>query len=146
MDRKAGERYDPHMRRSTPTLRILLRLITVAGLMPLACCGLLPKGPTSTPAPKPARSFSPFRWAAQLAPPIPDFSLGKFLPSPGIPVVDVREEDLQELKTGPELAKAHRRKSFADFWMFSETLYFEEPNFEAPGNEIDGGLLPPKMP
>lgn len=146
MDRTAEERYDPNMRRSTPTLRILLRLVAVVGLMPLACCGLMPKGPTSTAEPKPERTFSPFRWVTRLTPPIPDFSLGTFLPGPAIPVVDVREEDLQELKTGPELAKAHRRKSFADFWMFSETLYFEEPNFAAPGDEIDGSLLPPKMP
>lgn len=84
--------------------------------------------------------------AAIPKPKIPDFSLANLLPGPKIKVVEVREKDLKEMPTGTELAKAHRNQGIADFWSFSGKLYFEEPDFPEPGADMDGGLLPPKMP
>lgn len=86
--------------------------------------------------------------AAIPKPQMPDFSLADLMPGPKIKVVEVREKDLKEMPTGTELAKAHRSQGqgFVDFWPFSGKLYFEEPDFPAPGAEMDGSLLPPKMP
>lgn len=88
--------------------------------------------------------------AAIPKPPMPDFSLADLMPGPKIKVVEVREKDLKEMPTGTELAKAHRSQGrgqgFMDLWPFSGKLYFEEPDFPAPGAEMDGSLLPPKLP
>lgn len=77
---------------------------------------------------------------------MPDFSLADLMPGPKIKVVEVREKDLKEMPTGTELAKAHRGQGTSIFWPFSGKLYFEEPDFPEPGVEMDGSLLPPKMP
>jgi hypothetical protein len=105
-------------------------------------------GGGETSAEKPDSSFRA-RLAAIPKPKMPDLSLADLMPGPKIKVVEVREKDLKDLPTGTELAKAHNRhqkRGFADFWSFPGKLYFEEPDFPAPGAEMDGSLLPPKAP
>jgi hypothetical protein len=85
-------------------------------------------------------------FAAIPKPKMPDFSLSNLMPGPKIKVVEPRENEMKEMLTGAELAKAHRNQGLADFWPFSGKLYFEEPDFPEPGSNMDGSLLPPKMP
>jgi hypothetical protein len=85
-------------------------------------------------------------FAAIPKPKLPDLSLADLMPGPKIKVVEPREKDLKEMPTGTELAKAHRGQGTSTFWPFSGKLYFEEPDFPEPGAEMDGSLLPPKMP
>lgn len=78
-------------------------------------------------------------------PAMPDVSLAGLLPNRGPKVAEVREKDLRELKTGKELAMAHERER-SGFWFFGGPVDFKEPTLPEPGNELDGGLLPPRMP
>lgn len=78
-------------------------------------------------------------------PDMPDVSLAGLLPNRGPKVAEVREKDLRELKTGKELAMAHERER-RGFWFFGGPVDFKEPTLPEPGTELDGGLLPPRMP
>lgn len=66
-------------------------------------------------------------------------------PGPKIRIVEPREQDMQDFRSGTELAQAHqgsrRGGLFSQLWDFSEKLYFEEPDFSDSG--LDAGLLPP---
>ncbi len=78
-------------------------------------------------------------------PDMPDVSLAGLLPNRGPKVAEVREKDLKEMKTGKELAMAHERES-RGFWLFGGPVDFKEPTLPEAGSELDGGLLPPRMP
>ncbi len=78
-------------------------------------------------------------------PDMPDVSLAGLLPNSGPKVAEVREKDLKEMKTGKELAMAHERER-RGFWLFGGPVDFKEPTLPEPGTELDGGLLPPRMP
>ncbi len=67
------------------------------------------------------------------------------LPGQGPTVVEVREKDLKEMPTGQELAKVHQKRR-SGFWIFGGPIDFEEPTLPEPGSELDGSLLPPRMP
>lgn len=67
------------------------------------------------------------------------------LPGQGPTVVQVREKDLKEMPTGQELAKVHQKRR-SGFWIFGGPVDFEEPRLPEPGSDLDGGLLPPRMP
>lgn len=77
---------------------------------------------------------------------MPDFSLAGLLPQRGPRVVEVREKDLKDLPTGMELAKAHEQERKRGFWFFGGPVDFKEPTLPEPGSELDGSLLPPRMP
>jgi len=87
------------------------------------------------PAPKPS-FFSKFS----------GFSLASLLPGPGVKVVQVRKKDLKELPTGRERALAFENQRKQGFWFFGGPVDFKEPTLPEPGSELDGSLLPPKVP
>jgi hypothetical protein len=74
-----------------------------------------------------------------------DLPLVRMLPGQGPRVVTVREKDLKEMPTGHELAEAHQ-KVRSGFWIFGGPVDFKEPTLPAPGSEMDGSLLPPRVP
>ena len=76
---------------------------------------------------------------------ISDLPMAHLLPGQGPKVVEVREKDLMELPSGQELAKAHQRQR-SGFWIFGGPVDFQEPVLPEPGAELDGSLLPPRMP
>jgi hypothetical protein len=79
-------------------------------------------------------------------PKMPDLHLANLMPGSRVKVVEVREKDLKELPTGQELAKAHARERRSGFWIFGGPVDFKEPTLPEPGSELDGTLLPPRMP
>ena len=79
-------------------------------------------------------------------PDMPDMHLANLLPGNRIKVVDVREEDLKEMPTGKERALAYENERKGGFWIFGGPVDFKEPTLPEPGAELDGTLLPPRMP
>lgn len=79
-------------------------------------------------------------------PGMPDLHLANILPGNRVKVVEVREKDLKELPMGSELAKAHQQERRSGFWIFGGPVDFQEPSLPEPGTELDGSLLPPRMP
>jgi hypothetical protein len=77
-------------------------------------------------------------------PDLSDTPIANILPSQRVKVVEVREKDLKKLPTGKEKAIAYRRSG--GFWLFAGPVNFVEPTLPEPGSEMDGGLLPPRMP
>ena len=71
-------------------------------------------------------------------------SFAKLMPS-RIPVVDVREKDLREVKTGEQQAVAFQKTRRQRFWFFGGPADFEEPDLPDTAGVMDGELLPPKM-
>ncbi len=78
-------------------------------------------------------------------PDLPDMGLANLMPGNRIKVVEVREKDLEDFKTGKELAQTHKRER-SGFWIFGGPLDFKEPTLPEPGSELDGSLLPPRAP
>jgi hypothetical protein len=78
-------------------------------------------------------------------PDIADTPIARILPGQRVKVVEVREKDLKELPTGKEKAVAYRRGN-GGFWIFGGPVDFKEPTLPEPGSELDGSLLPPRMP
>lgn len=74
-----------------------------------------------------------------------DLPLVHRLPGQGPKVVEVREQDLQEMPTGHDLAQAHEKRR-SGFWIFGGPIDFVEPTLPEAGAELDGSLLPPRMP
>jgi hypothetical protein len=72
--------------------------------------------------------------------------IARLMPAGGLKVVDVREKDLKDLPSGHERALAYRNQRRSGFWIFGGPVDFQEPNLPEPGAELDGSLLPPKMP
>lgn len=77
---------------------------------------------------------------------MPDISLAGLLPNRGPKVADVREKDLKEMRTGKELAQAYERDRSRGFWFFGGPVDFKEPTLPENGSDLDGSLLPPRMP
>jgi hypothetical protein len=78
---------------------------------------------------------------------LPDLSetpIARILPGQRVKVVEVREKDLKELPTGKEKAIAYRNSG--GFWIFGGPVDFKEPTLPEPGSEMDGSLLPPRIP
>ena len=74
-----------------------------------------------------------------------DLPLVYRLPGQGPKVVEVREKDLQEMPSGQELAQSHLKRR-TSFWVFDGPVDFQEPSLPEPGANLDGSLLPPRMP
>lgn len=72
--------------------------------------------------------------------------IARLMPAGGLKVVEVRDKDLKDLPTGHERALAYRNERKRGFWIFGGPVDFQEPTLPEPGAEMDGSLLPPKMP
>jgi hypothetical protein len=125
-------------------------LFIFAASVPLVSCGSLKNiGQSSVTAVKKTGSATASMVKAIPTPKMPkmsmpDMGLANLMPGRRIKVVEVREKDLQEFKTGKELAQAHKRER--GFWIFGGPVDFKEPTLPEPGSELDGSLLPPRMP
>jgi hypothetical protein len=75
-----------------------------------------------------------------------DFSLDHLLPGPRVAVVAVREKDLKQLPSGRERALAYENEHRRGFWFFGGPVDFKEPILPEHGSELDGSLLPPRIP
>lgn len=73
-----------------------------------------------------------------------EMPIARILPGQRVKVVEVREKDLKELPTGKEKAMAYR--NIGGFWVFGGPVDFKEPTLPEPGSEMDGSLLPPRIP
>jgi hypothetical protein len=109
----------------------------------IAACGAFPactavKNATSATTAKVSSSFAKL-------PDIADTPIASILPGQRVKLVEVREKDLKELPTGKEKALAYRRGN-SGFWIFGGPVDFKEPSLPEPGSELDGSLLPPRMP
>jgi len=78
-------------------------------------------------------------------PDLSDTPIALMIPGQRVKVVEVREKDLKELPSGKEKALAYR-KGHQGFWIFGGPIDFKEPSLPEPGSELDGSLLPPRMP
>lgn len=76
---------------------------------------------------------------------MPKVSLASILPGPKVPVVEVREDELEALPTGHDRALAYEMEKKSNFWIFGGPIDFEEPELPEPGTEMDGSLLPPRI-
>jgi hypothetical protein len=72
--------------------------------------------------------------------------IARLMPAGGLKVVEAREKDLKDLPSGHERALAYRNERKRGFWIFGGPVDFEEPVLPESGTEMDGSLLPPKMP
>lgn len=116
-------------------------IILIATSLGLSSCAMLRSaGGTSVAAVKTTTSS-----AVAKIPKISDLPMAHLLPGQGIKVVEVRERDLKDMPTGHELAQAHEKRK-RGFWIFGGPVDFEEPSLPEPGSELDGSLLPPRMP
>jgi hypothetical protein len=77
---------------------------------------------------------------------VPGDALADLLPGPRVDVVKVREKDLKPLPTGHERAIAFESQHKRGFWFFGGPVDFKEPTLPEPGSEMDGSLLPPRIP
>ena len=71
-------------------------------------------------------------------------SFAKLMPA-RIPVVEVREKDLREVRSGQEQAVAYEKTRRQRFWFFGGPADFEEPDLPESAGLMDGELLPPKV-
>jgi hypothetical protein len=128
-----------------PIARSMSLLVAVSSLALVSCGTMKQVGQSSMAAVKRTGSATASMVKAIPKPTMPDMSLANLLPGPKIKVVDVREEDLEDYKTGKELAQAYKRER-SGFWIFGGPVDFKEPTLPEAGSELDGSLLPPRMP
>jgi hypothetical protein len=125
------------IRKSMALLKIGLLLVITWTVT--SCAGVRTADPATS------SKTSPF---AKL-PDLSDMPLARLLPSQRVKVVEVREKDLKELPSGKEkalLAARSHRNTRSNFWIFGGPVDFKEPALPEPGSEMDGSLLPPRMP
>ena len=118
-------------------LRILHGLLIFASLALVSCATLKSAGNSSVAAMKTSASVAMNS--------VSGLPLVYRLPGQGPKVVEVREKDLKEMPSGQELAKVHQKRR-SGFWIFGGPIDFEEPTLPQPGSDLDGSLLPPRMP
>ena len=111
-------------------------ILIVAAAAFVSCAAV--KNATSATTEKVSSSFAKL-------PDLADMPIARILPGQRVKVVEVREKDLKELPTGKEKAVAYR-KGLGGFWIFGGPVDFKEPTLPEPGSEMDGSLLPPRMP
>lgn len=109
-------------------------LISACGA--LSCCTAVKNATSATTA-----KVSAFAKMPDLA----DMPIARILPGQRVKVVEVREKDLKQLPTGKEKALAFRNGR-SGFWIFGGPVDFKEPTLPEPGTEMDGSLLPPRIP
>jgi hypothetical protein len=131
-----------------PAVRSMSLLAAISSLTLVSCGTLKQVGQSSMAAVKKTGSATASMMKAiptPKMPKMPDMGLANLLPGSRIKVVDVREKDLEEFKTGKELAQAYKRER-SGFWIFGGPVDFKEPTLPEAGSELDGSLLPPRMP
>lgn len=79
-------------------------------------------------------------------PDLADTPLARLMPAGGLKIVEPREEALENMPSGHDRALAYRNDKRRGFWFFGGPVDFEEPPLPAPGSELDGSLLPPRIP
>ena len=79
-------------------------------------------------------------------PDLVDTPIARLMPAGGLKVVEAREKDLKDLPSGHERALAYRKERKSGFWIFGGPVDFQEPVLPEPGTEMDGSLLPPRLP
>lgn len=64
-----------------------------------------------------------------------------------IPVVEVRQKDLKEIKTGRDQAVAFEKERRRGFWgsLFQGPVDFKEPELPVESASTDGEVLPPMV-
>lgn len=86
---------------------------------------------------------------------VPKFSVPKWsLPEVALPslfpdrvkVVKARPEDMKELPLGHEKLVAYQKQKRFAFWPLGPDVPFVQPDLPEAGEELDGTLLPPKLP
>ena len=112
--------------------------VIAASLVLASCAGVRNAGSASVAAVK--------KSAAATTSKISNFSLAGLLPGSRVKVVEVREKDLKKLPTGHERALAFENERKRGFWFFGGPVDFKEPTLPEPGSELDGSLLPPRIP
>jgi hypothetical protein len=126
------------LRQPIPTFIIAVSMVLVS------CAGVRNTGnkPAAT-----AQTSSPGKtWKFSPPPKLPDFSLASLLPGSRVKVVQVRIKDLKKLPTGRERALAFENERKRGFWFFGGPVDFKEPTLPEPGSQLDGSLLPPRIP
>lgn len=119
----------------------------IAAIFSLASCAAVrDAGKSSVATVKNSTSATVSKISSISMPKLPDLPLAHLLPGNGVKVVEVREKDLKELPTGKERALAYENERKSGFWIFGGPVDFKEPTLPEPGTELDGGLLPPRMP
>jgi hypothetical protein len=133
-----------------PTSRATAVLALGAMFSLVSCASLRSAGKNSVDAVKKSTSATVNKISSVAKvpkmPKMPDFDIADLMPGSRVKVVEVREKDLKELPTGQELAKAHAKERRSGFWIFGGPVDFKEPTLPEPGTELDGSLLPPRMP
>lgn len=143
----------------TPVIKSMSRVTTtlvLAAIVPLASCATfrnVGRGSVAVVKNSTSATVSKISSVAKMPklpkmpglPKMPDLHLANLMPGNRVKVVEVREKDLKELPTGKELAMAHQRER-SGFWIFGGPVDFKEPTLPEPGSELDGSLLPPRMP
>jgi hypothetical protein len=116
------------------------KLFMLAASIPLVSCTAV-KNTTSSAADR-------FSTLAKLPdmPALVDTPIARLLPAGGLKVVEVREKDLKDMPSGHERAVAFRKERSRGFWIFGGPVDFKEPSLPDVGSEMDGSLLPPRMP
>lgn len=71
-------------------------------------------------------------------------SFAKLMPA-RVPIVEVREKDLEEMPSGQEQALAFEKSRRNRFWFFGGPVDFKEPQLPDDTGALDGDLLPPKV-
>lgn len=130
---------------TSPQIPPLVVFAAMATLV--SCTSMRDAGKSSVAAMKHSSSAAAAK-VSSLAkmPKMPDFGIARLLPGERIKIVEVREKDLKELPTGHELARAHAASRNSGFWIFGGPVDFQEPALPEPGADLDGSLLPPRMP
>lgn len=123
--------------------RATLTFLIAANFGLVSCTTLRSAGGSSVAAVKSSSASAMAKMPS--LPKVSDLPLAHLLPGQRVKVVEVREKDLKDMPTGHELALAHQ-KGRRGFWIFGGPVDFEEPTLPEPGSEMDGSLLPPRMP
>jgi hypothetical protein len=63
-----------------------------------------------------------------------------------IKIAKARPQDLRELPLGRDKLLAHEKRRELEYWQAAGDVEFVEPDLPEPGAEMDGSLLPPKLP
>ena len=135
----------PCLSSNTAMLRAPTAFFLAASFALASCAGLRDQA-NSKPATA-GNSKPPVESKAPLLSKLPKLpSLAGLLPGPRVKVVEVREKDLKKLPSGHERALAFESGRKGGFWFFNGPVDFKEPTLPDPGSEMDGSLLPPRVP
>ena len=122
----------------------MVALVIAAGCVLSSCASRHPDGKKPQTAARKSAASPP--QTASTPSKSSGFSLARWLPGPRVQVVQVRQKDLKALPTGHERALAFENQHKRGFWFFGGPVDFKEPTLPEPGSDLDGSLLPPRIP